>query len=122
MAVDLYIDPNSHDLVVEDGTLRLTDGVEEDAAQRMKIRLLVFQGEWILDLREGVPYYQDILTKTTAPAVDAIFKAKILEEPLVVRITQFESSINPATRGYTLDFTAELTTGETTTSTFTVGV
>ena len=122
MNTDLYIDPTTHDLVVVDGTARLTADTEEDAAQRLKIRLLIFQEEWLLDLREGVPYYQSILEKNDKQVVDAIFKAKIAEEPLVENITSFESTLNTGTRGYSLEFTVKLVNGEETSSSFTIGV
>lgn len=121
MPTDLYLDPNSHDLVIETGTLRLTSDINEDAAQRLKIRLLIFKGEWILDNREGVPYYQSILKKTSKAAVDSIFKAKIQEEPLVDKITSFESTLSPS-RYYELDFTVLLTTGDTLQQTFNIEV
>lgn len=122
MNTDLYLDPNSHDLVITADGVRFASTTEESAAQRIKIRLLVFREEWILDLREGVPYFQEILTKTSKQVVDAIFKAKILEDPLVDKISYFTSSINTATRKYTLSFEALLTDGETSTVNLTVGV
>lgn len=112
--VDIYLDPDTHDIVVsDDGTIRLTESTEEDAAQRLKIRLLIFEGEWVLDNREGVPYYQSILTKASKEVVDAIFKSKIMEESLVSSIDEFESVYDTSARTYSLSFSVTLTTGET---------
>jgi hypothetical protein len=122
MNTDIYLDPVTHDILIENGTPRLTSDDLEDAAQRLKIRIWIFQGEWILDTREGVPYYQQILDKTSRAAVDAILRAKILEEPLVERINQFSSTFDKANRSYELDFEVILTTGETLTQTFEIGV
>ena len=112
MNTDIFLD-NNHDILYENGDIRFTNSLSEDAAQRIKIRLLIFVGEWILDNREGVPYYQRILTKVSKAVVDAIFKAKILEEPLVDRISEFTSIQDNVNRIYKLNFEVILKNGTT---------
>ena len=114
MNVDLYVDPIAHDLVIDPVTgIRMTADVIEDAAQRIKVRLLIFLGEWVLDNREGTPYFQQILTKTSKAAVDAIFRAKIKEDPLVLEVLSLESTFDSASRFYSLSFSVSLVSGET---------
>jgi hypothetical protein len=122
MNTDIYLDSSTHDIVYSDGDIRLTRDTLEDAAQRIKIRLQIFKGEWILDNREGVPYYQEILTKTSKEAVDAIFKAKVLEDPLVENLLEFTSTYNPSSSEYSLNFSVSLTSGDTLTDTFSLEI
>jgi hypothetical protein len=119
---DLYLDPITHDLMLTGEGIRATSSVLEDAAQRIKVRILIFLGEWLLDSREGVPYYQQILTKTSKVAVDAIFRAKIKEEPLVFQVVSFSSNLSTSDRKYTLSFEVLLTSGETLTDDITLEI
>jgi len=122
MNVDIFLDPSSHDIVYADGDIRMTASLLEDAAQRIKVRLQIFKGEWVLDNREGVPYYQEILTKASKESVDAIFKAKILEEPFVDNIIEFVSTYSPVNRTYSLEFSVLLVGGTTLSDTFTLEI
>ena len=62
VTVDLFLDPGTGDLNVSDsGVIRLTSGTLESVAQRLRIKLRTFLGEWFLDTNVGVPYYQSIL-------------------------------------------------------------
>jgi hypothetical protein len=110
---DLYIDPTSRDLVIsETGQVRLTDGVPEAAAQRIAISLLMFTGEWFLDLAAGVPYYEEVLIKN--PDLDlirALFRRKVAEDAYVVDVPRCEVTFNNATRALTVEFDARLREG-----------
>ena len=102
---DLRLGLESHDLVFEGNDFQLTQTESESLAQRLKIKLLSYQGDWFLDQTEGIPYYQSILGKPRAKeTIDAIFKSAILEEPEVIQIKSFESSLDNVNRIYSLDF------------------
>jgi hypothetical protein len=60
---------SSGDWDVTGGKLSLTTGINE-TVQRVAARLLLFKGEWFLDLRQGVPYFEVVLVKN--PDLDAI--------------------------------------------------
>ena len=123
MNVDLYVDPITHDLVIDPVTgIRMTADLTEDATQRIKVRLLIFLGEWVLDSREGTPYFQQILTKTSRAAVDAIFRAKIKEDPFVLEVLSLESTFDSASRFYSLSFSVSLVNGETVNDTITLEI
>lgn len=87
------------------GQTPVTRTSSEVTAQRLKIRLLTFLGEYDFNTTYGVPYFQSILGKKIRKAdIDNIFRQKILEEPCVMRITEFNSSfINGI---YSLNFSA----------------
>lgn len=110
---DLELGLESHDLVIENGDLRLLNGESKVARQTLKLNLLFFQGEWFLDLEYGVPYFQSILSKgASKELVDSIIKQKILESYRIQSIQTFRSSITNNTR-YTVDLvTATTTSGE----------
>jgi len=112
--MDLMLDEETHDIVFINGVSPVVSEARQDLAQRLKIRLLTFKGEYFLNLDTGVPYYQSVVGKQRSKAaVDAIFQEQILSEPDALEITQFESSINSATRQYSLTFRVRTDSGTT---------
>lgn len=103
---DIKLDVSEHDIIFTDGDFQLTSTQSESLAQRLKIKLQTFQGEFFLDTRVGLPYYQSILRKNVSKAsVDAIFLRAISEEPEVLQVNDFRSVLDNANRIYTLSFT-----------------
>lgn len=103
---DLKLDTTSGDLAIENDDLVIINGVD-DIAQHSKIRLRFFRGEWFLDLRVGIPYYEEILIKNPdLVAVRAIFREAILETPGVVDLLDFALTVNSATRTLNLRYTS----------------
>ena len=96
---------DSHDLSFVDGDFQITTTESESLAQRLLVKLYTFQGEWFLNTNLGVPYYQSILGKGRAKeTIDNIFKQKILEEPEVIQVQTFESTLDTQNRIYSLTF------------------
>ena len=62
MTTDLKLS-STHDLLLKDGKLLLTEGASQ-RAQQIKIALLTFFGEWEFDTSIGIPYLEQILVKT----------------------------------------------------------
>lgn len=114
--MDLLLDKFTHDIVWNNGPLTkayTTQPYTQTVAQRLKIRLLTFMGEWFLDTTYGVPYWQSILgKKTTKSRVDLIFQQQILLEAGVKEITSFKSIFQ--NRNYSLEFTVKVVTGQIT--------
>lgn len=103
--MDLLLDPVTHDCVFINGQTPVTRESSEVTAQRLKIRLKTFQGEYDFNTTYGVPYFQSILGKKLRKAdIDNIFRQKILEEPCVLRITEFNSTYTNG--NYSLTFSA----------------
>jgi hypothetical protein len=103
--------PIAGDLYLENGTVRLTNSLREDVAQYLRISMLFFQGEWFLDERQGVPYFQSILgKKTPLPIVRQIFRSIVQGAPGVSRINSF-SLTTPSDRAIRIDFNVTLSDG-----------
>lgn len=80
---------SNNDLIIESGNFKL---VEEGAEtlQHVRTKLQFYLGEWFLDLKSGIPYFQQIFTKPTNLAnIESIFKSNILNTPGVERLLEF---------------------------------
>ena len=101
-----------HDLDFTGGDLKLLDGAEA-IRQHIKIRLQTFLGEWFLDQRIGIPYFQSILVKNpNTNAVRVIFNAAILTTPGVETLQELELDFDSPTRRLDVSFKALLTDSE----------
>lgn len=86
---DFLIDPVTHDMVIRDGDFVIVKGVQA-IVQRVKIRLLFFLEEYILDPEEGTPWFEQILIKNPdMVAVSSILKERILGTPGIVSLQSF---------------------------------
>ncbi len=96
---DIYIDPDTNDIVIENGRLKMVTGADA-GAQRIRDRLNTLTGEWFLDLSYGITYKKDILIKGPVLAVvESIFKTAILASADAgSRIIDFALSFNRTTR------------------------
>jgi hypothetical protein len=94
-----------HDIVFVNGECPMTYENGDVVAQRLKIKLLTFLGEWFLDTEVGIPYFQTILNRGVSKStIDGIFQEAIVEDPLVLEITEFNSIIDVESRSYQLSF------------------
>ena len=59
MPTDIKLNTSSHDIDLSQGSILLHDSNTEVVAQRVKIALLTKQGEWFVNLLEGIPYYTE---------------------------------------------------------------
>lgn len=112
--MDLLLDVNTHDAIFFNGPLTkdyTTQPFTQTVAQRLKIRLLTFKGEYVFNTVYGVPYWQEILgKKTTKEAVDLIYQQQILLENGVKEITSFSSTFE--NRIYSMTFRVKVVSGE----------
>lgn len=108
--MDIKLDSDG-DIFLNVNDLELTLGIEAKA-QHLTQRLRTFLGEWFLDLRIGVAYFQQIMIKNPNPAiVDSIFKKEILNTPGILELTSFNLDI-ATNRELTLSFRAITEEGE----------
>jgi hypothetical protein len=113
---DIRLGVNSHDIEIGTDTFDMSfvDGVDY-IAQKLKVRLWFFLGEWFLDTAEGTPFYQSILVKN--PDVDLIgtlLKARILETPGVIELKSFEFDYDNGLRQASVSFECRTDAGELT--------
>jgi hypothetical protein len=117
--MDLYLtetadadNPDVGDLRFTLGQITLSGTGRDAAVQGIRQRLNTFRGEWFLDLRVGMPYYTDILTKNPDwGRVRSLFRAAILDDPQVADVVQLDLSLDGATRELTVTFRATLADG-----------
>jgi hypothetical protein len=71
-------------------------------AQAIRTRLLLFYGEWFLNVTDGFPLWQKILGKRPAnkSVIDSLIQARILGTPNVLILSSFSSTLNSASRTY----------------------
>lgn len=111
MTTDLKLS-STHDLLLKDGKLLLTEGASQ-RAQQIKIALLTFFGEWEFDTSIGIPYLEQILVKTPNKfRVEAILRKKILAVQGVRSITSFSLDIDRINRSLSVHFAAETAEGK----------
>ena len=81
---------------------RVVRGVD---AIRLRIvaRLKFFKGEWFLDTRQGMPYYQSVFVKNPELAlVESVFRRAILSTPGVLSVLRMTISLDTASRTLTI--------------------
>ena len=108
--MDLALDQNG-DLALSGGDLVLITGAEE-VAQRIRIRLRLFLGEWFLAPEEGMPYWQRILGhRITRPALLSIFRQAIQDTEGVASIESLSADVDGARRSVRISFRVTTDTG-----------
>lgn len=98
-----YALDSNNNLIIDKGRFVI---VEDGAAVAVKVRsrLLTYLGEWYLDENAGVPYFQQIFKKPVdLDNVESILKQVILQTDGVESLTEFSSSYDGTSRGFTVD-------------------
>lgn len=102
--------PIEGDLRLTTGQLTLVDG-NDAVRQHIANRLRFFLGEWFLDLRQGLPFYQDVLVKNPdRESVRSIFRTTILRTPGVEAVDELQLTVS-ASRVLSVSFRARLEDG-----------
>ena len=114
--VDLYLDPLTHDLEIQNNTLRLTITEEESVRQKLSITLKTFKEEWFADIYFGIPYLETsfergALSKSQVGILNFEIKKAIIGTEGIVGITSFNSDYNKGTREVNITFSAETISG-----------
>ncbi len=98
--------PELADLKLVNGQFVIVDGIDA-IAQQIFVQFNWFRGEWFLDTRLGVPYFEQILKKgASVRIVGQIFRQLILRTPGVTGLAKFVFKVDRATRDATLEFEA----------------
>lgn len=84
--------------VVNGQWVLLTDNADQ-VRQVLQNRLQFFEGEWFLDTRLGVPYFQFVYVKNPdLNVVDRVFRRAILSVPGLTQILELTLTPNAAAR------------------------
>lgn len=103
---DLQLATLDNDLDIDGAAMSIVDG-DDALLQHLLIRLRLFKGEWFLDERVGVPYYDSILIKNPdLVAIRSIFRQAILTTPGIASLDALTTSYDSTTRTLTVTFTA----------------
>jgi hypothetical protein len=103
--MDLLLNTDTGDMVYVNGGAPVTQHTADVVAQRLRITLYTFLGEWFLDETVGVPYFQQIFGKLrTKASVDLIFQQIITNDHDVIEILTFDSTLDRGARGYSMTF------------------
>lgn len=96
---------DDHDPVIEGFDLKLTDD-GEIVKQRIKQALLLFKGEWFLNVDLGIPYYEEILgEKNAIGSIKAIFVDSIKKVAGVRELSDFNIKFDDKSRTVAINFT-----------------
>jgi hypothetical protein len=117
LTVDIKISRDTNDIELgPDGDLQWITGAEA-IAQHVWIRLRFFLGEWFLDEREGVPYWERILVANPDQvAITEAFRRTVAETPGIVSVEKCNVTIDRQTRKLAADIEATTSDGTTLTS------
>jgi len=92
--MDIKLDEDG-DISLVSGETQVTSIGAEDLAQRLRIRLNTFQGEWFMDNTLGIDWWNRVMGKNRSKmAVDALIQDSILKEPDALQIVSYTSSIS----------------------------
>lgn len=103
--MDLLLNPSTNDVVFINGDCNVTQSQKDVVAQRLKITLQTFKGEWFLDQDIGIPYIQQIMVKgVPKQTIDVIFQEAILNDEGVEEMVSYYSELDSATRKFKMNF------------------
>lgn len=92
------------DLAIVQGTTQVISGGQY-AKQRTSVSLDFFLGEWFLDVRQGMPYFRDVLIKNpNSDTVRSVFKRAILKTPGIVSVDRITVELDTSRRVCAVDY------------------
>lgn len=103
---------SADDLALSNGDFVWIDGLEQ-VRQNIAARFKFFYGEWFLDTRQGVPYFQNILTKS--PDLDLVrstLRGVLLASKEVISIERFSVEYDQRARRLSFSFSCKTTEGD----------
>lgn len=98
-------------LLDTDGDLHITKegdiAIDNSVAQKIRIKLLWFEGEWRWNTEEGMPYMSDLLVKNPdTDYLEGIIRSTIFEVDEVTEVREVKITINKQTRNAVIQYVA----------------
>ncbi len=101
------------DYTFGNGQLDFYRDTPEAPGQAVKTRLLLWLGEWFLDIESGTPYMQGILGKHSLAVADMTIQDRAVRTLGITNIPKYESEIDANTRTMTVAFSVDTIYGPT---------
>ncbi len=95
------------------GELDFYKDTPEAVAQSVQTRLLLWLGEWFLNIDSGTPYMQGIIGKKTKQSADATIQDRVLTTDGVSSVENYVSEIDETTRKISISFDLNTVFGPT---------
>jgi len=109
---NLYIDPDTKDITVQNNQIRLTATNTEWLSSKIEHNLATYYKEFFANRNLGLPYLEQIFIKQPSMAtVQSIFSNKILEVEGVEELLSFNAEFDSINREYLYDFVVLSTEG-----------
>ena len=101
--MDILLDASGDLCISESGDLKLEDSV----AQKIRIRLLWFEGEWRWDVEEGLPYFENLFVKNPdTDHFESLVRERIFEVEEVTEVKEVSVTYDRKTRDAVIRYTA----------------
>ena len=107
----LALDPVTGDLAITAGRPSIVSG-SAAVAQRLRMRLGLWQGEWSLDTAIGFPWRRIYGVPGTERLAETLLRQAITSCPGVKTLDRFTFTLNRSTRRASLTFAVTTITGE----------
>lgn len=107
----LALDAATGDLAIVSGRPAIVSG-SDAVAQRLRMRLRLWQGEWSLDTAIGFPWRRLLGVPGTGRLTETLLRQAITSCPGVKSLDRFAFTANTRTRAATLTFTVTPIAGE----------
>lgn len=102
----------NNDLIFENDDLVLVNN-SDAIIQHLSIRLKFYLGEWFLDQRLGVPYFDKVFIKNPSLIlIRTMFRDVILTTPGIISISKFDLNLISNNRILDTSFTVESSSGK----------
>ena len=93
--MDILLDSTGDLHVTPEGDIML----ENSVAQKIRVKLLWFEGEWKWDREEGLPYYDSLLIKNPdTDYIEGLIRSKIFEVEEVTEVKEVAVIFDSRTR------------------------
>lgn len=101
--MDIMLNDSGDLQITPDGDIVIADSV----AQKIRIRLLWFEGEWRWNVEEGMPYRNSLLVKNPDTSYfESIVRERIFEVDEVTEVKNVSVVFDRRTRNALIKFTA----------------
>ena len=112
-AIEDFLQDSSGDLDLSGPDLQVTPSLETFVAQGLSESFQFWQGEWYLDLREGFPYFQEVIgDKVDRDLLQGLLRSAALKTSGVASVEGIALTFGGASRTLTARVQVRATDGE----------